>query len=306
MALTPENAMNFFKRMFTAAQPTPHPGSHSQPASQFSLPASSQNSQSPMTQQNASRRELLRLVLRDTLNRTGIPTSWIGADLLAATSRGREPGIHVRLLLKHWDPRLMLHGIAFENAYRKRVLTLDPLAERWLLGISWQFSLADDSNCPQLPHPGVWTSSVPHATLTAAAAATSAAEAAMTNASDPADLLGGSIVISGPAASPDSSAARPAAAAANGSRAPVDARAEAKADLDRLFAIRDEDMKRHAQADAPSGYFAATEPAKLEALVTSSDADGAADLQRSFAKTDVFRRPPRPAAPVAPAGSGAN
>src|SRR4051812_39270228 len=100
--------MSFLKRIFGSSS-ADNTASQSEP---MSVPASTR---SPMSQENASRRELLRLVLRDTLNRTGIPSSWLGADLLAATSRGREPGIHVRLLLKHWDPRLMLHGIAFEQ-----------------------------------------------------------------------------------------------------------------------------------------------------------------------------------------------
>ncbi len=284
--------MSLFKRIFAAGAPAPQPASNSQPASQLSVWAAPQDHQSPSTQQNASRRELLRLVLRDSLNRTGIPTSWIGADLLAATSRGREPGIHMRLLLKHWDPRVMLHGIAFENVFRKRVLTLDPLSDRWLLGISWQFSLADESKCPTMPHPGVWTSSVPAAaSLAAAELATDAAAGMAMNASDPADLLGGSIVISGPARAPDSSAARSAAAA-------VAARAEAKADLDRLFAIRDQDVQRHSHAsrttDTPT--FAATEPATLHdlpiALPYPVTVD--TDVQKSFAKTDVFRRPFKP------------
>ncbi|MCY7318090.1 MAG: hypothetical protein LH617_05085, partial [Ramlibacter sp.] len=227
--------MSFFKRFFAAGNATPEASSSSQPASHF--PGSSPQSQSPMAQQNASRRELLRLVLRDTLNRTGIPTSWVSADLLAATSRGREPGIHVRFLIKHWDPRLMLHGIAFQNVYKKRVMTLEPQAERWLIGISWQFSLPDDSLCPPMPHPGIWTSSIPGAVLAGAEAAEMDGEQA--------DLLGGSIVISGPAATPDSSAARPAAAAARvPAREAVDPRAEAKADLERLFAVRDDDLKR--------------------------------------------------------------
>ena len=282
--------MSFLKRIFGSTSPAFQPGSNSQPASQFPVTASSQHSQSPLAQQNAGHRELLRLVLRDTLNRTGIPTSWLGADLLAATSRGREPGIHVRLSLKHWDPRLMLHGIAFENAFRKRLLTLDPLAEHWLLGISWQFSLTDDSNCPPMPHPGVWTSSVPTSAFLPAAEATSEAEVRM-NASDPADLLGGSIVISGPAATPDSSAARQAAAAEAAS-----ARAEAKADLERLFAIRDQDIKRHGQAsDGKPPTFAATEPAHLHELPAEPRyAAAAADVKNQFSKTDVFRRPPPP------------
>ncbi len=283
--------MSFLKRLFASSNQANDQAS--QPAA-HSLPGSSLNTKSPVSQENASRRELLRLVLRDTLNRAGIPASWIGADLLAATSRGRDPGIHVRLLLKHWDPRLMLHGIAFENAYRKRVLTLDPLAERWLLGISWQYALADDSACPPMPHPGIWTSAFGAEDTDVSALA----EQSALRLPDPADLLGGSIVISGPATSPDSSAARPAAAAAirqAARAAPTEATAEsksdAKADLERLFAIRDEDLQRHAPASA-SQQFAATEPAGLVVLPTAArNGHDAAAVQASFAKTDVFRRP---------------
>ena len=283
--------MSFLKRMFAssdrpASQPAPH-----------SVPASALGTKGPLSQENSSRRELLRLVLRDTLNRTGIPTSWIGADLLAATSRGREPGIHLRLLLKHWDPRLMMHGIAFENAYKKRVLTLDPLAERWLLGISWQYSLDDESGCPAMPHPGIWTSAFGEQDTDVVGLA----EQSAVGSPDPTDLLGGSIVISGPAASPDSSAARPAAAAAIRQAArhaapdPMsDSRAEAKADLERLFAVRDDDLQRHSRPGASTQQFAATEPAGLMALpATPAPRNGhdAAAVQASFAKTDVFRRP---------------
>ena len=285
--------MSFLKRIFASSDAN-NPASQS---GQHSVPASALTTKSPISQENSSRRELLRLVLRDTLNRTGIPTSWIGADLLAATSRGREPGIHVRLLLKHWDPRLMTHGIAFENAYKKRVLTLDPLAERWLLGMSWQYSLDDESGCPAMPHPGIWTSAFGEQDTDVVGLA----EQSALRAPDPADLLGGSIVISGPAATPDSSAARPAAAAAirQASRhaAPdpmSDSRAEAKADLERLFAVRDDDLQRHAHSGSSSQQFAATEPAGLVDLPpTPSPRNGhdTAAVQASFAKTDVYRRP---------------
>jgi hypothetical protein len=281
--------MSFLKRIFASSAPE---AGASQPAPQ-SLPASTLNTKSPMSQENASRRELLRLVLRDTLNRTGIPTSWLGADLLAATSRGREPGIHVRLLLKHWDPRLMLHGIAFEQAYRKRVMTLDPLAERWLLGISWQYSLDDESACPPLPHPGIWTSAFSEQDTDTAALA----EQSALRAPDASDLLGGSIVISGPAATPDSSAARPAAAAAIRQAvrhaAPAafsDTKSDAKADLEALFAIRDQDLQRHANGGTPQ-QFAATEPAGLTSVPDTPKPRNGHDVQAQFAKTDVFRRP---------------
>jgi hypothetical protein len=289
--------MSLLKRLFSSSSPASH--AHSQPASQLS-PASALPSEGASGQDNASRRELLRLVLRDTLNRTGIPTSWIGADLLAATSRGRAPGIHVRLLLKHWDPRLMLHAIAFEQAFSKRLMTLDPASDDWLLGLSWQFSLADQSNCPAMPHPGVWTSNVTSEVPVTGDVLPSA------SSSGAPDLLGGSIIISGPAATPDSAAARPAAAAAirqgahPGATEPMrDARAEAKADLERLFAVRDADHQRHRGGDARDHHFAATEPAPLVVLPaqTRNGDTQAGELQQSFAKTDIFRRPERPSEP---------
>jgi hypothetical protein len=191
----------------------------------------------------------------------------------------------------------MLHGIAFENAYKKRVLTLDPLSERWLLGISWQYSLDNDSACPSMPHPGIWTSAYSEEDTDVA----ELAEQSALRASDTADLLGGSIVISGPAATPDPSAARPAAAAAirqvNRHAAPepfLDTKSDAKADLEALFAIRDQDMQRHSNSKGSPPQFAATEPAGLVALPpTPAPRNGhdAAAVQASFAKTDVFRRP---------------
>lgn len=134
----------------------PHSQLHSQLHSQqFS---NSLSSQSAIGSAQGIRKDLLRLVLRETLNRNGIPSSWIGADMLRATSRGgREAGIHVRLLMHHWDPRLLMHGVAFEQNFYKRVVAMDPLAPNWLMGISWQYALQDQSACPPLPHPGSWT-----------------------------------------------------------------------------------------------------------------------------------------------------
>jgi len=110
---------------------------------------------------HAARKDLLRLVLRETLQRNGIPTRWIGAEVLRATSRNREPGVHLRFLIREWDPRLLEHGVAIEENYRKRLLAMDPESPKWLMGISWQFALEDSSQCPALPHPGWWTAE-PH------------------------------------------------------------------------------------------------------------------------------------------------
>lgn len=239
--------MSLLDRLFgrTSAKPRASQPPHSQPASHShshtpsqSHLSSVQSQMSPQAQasQASTRRELLRVVLRDTLTRHGIPAAWITADMLVATSRQRDPGIHWRLSIKHWDERLMTHTVALQNNLIKRVLSFDPLATNWLMGISWQLALDDESACPPMPHPGLWTQE-PHR----AAAPLQAAPA-----------VGGSgDVISGPVLI--------------GNNGGVESSANARDDLEKLFAIRDADRARHGQ-DEPLHTFAATEPAKLDRL----------------------------------------
>src|SRR5687767_1059705 len=110
-------------------------------------PAKPQTSQFPSSTRNATRRELVRVALRDTLVRHGVPTDWVGVETLSAITRGREPGLHMRLILRHWEPQLLACAVALQKHVAQRVLLLDPLAAGWMTGISWQFAPADDSGC---------------------------------------------------------------------------------------------------------------------------------------------------------------
>ncbi|MBI2770189.1 MAG: hypothetical protein HYX47_11230 [Burkholderiales bacterium] len=136
--------MRFFKRLFYSA---PAPAAPVQPQAAKNLAAS----------QLSTRRELLRVVLRDTLIKHGIPTAWVGCEMVQAMGRTREPGMHLRLLVRHWDPRLLTYGVALEKSLAARVMVFDPSAAGWLAGMSWQFSLASEEMCPPLPAPSTWT-----------------------------------------------------------------------------------------------------------------------------------------------------
>ncbi|HET8747371.1 MAG TPA: hypothetical protein VFM98_17360 [Ramlibacter sp.] len=176
------------------------------------------------------RKDLLRMVLRETLTRNGIPPTWISADMLRTSSPARrETGLHVRFLVRHWDPRLMQHAVAFEHEFSERLGLLDPLASNWLMGVSWQFSLADKSACPALPHPSTWTAPPPPSS-----------PAPLTAAGEPSSY---GDVITGPTALEQPR--------------PLD---DVRADLERLLALRDEDLRKH--GDAARAY-AATRPATL-------------------------------------------
>lgn len=186
--------------------------------------AASQLSQEGASSTHALRKDLLKLVLRETLLYAGIPPQWLSADLLRTTSPRRESGVHVRFLIRHWDPRLMLHGLSLEEEFTRRLLMLDPLAADWLMGFSWQFALADSSACPALPHPGSWT-----------AQPSERAPVAAEHVTRPADIIEGPVLIPRPAN-------------------------DVKADLERLLAAGDEGHKP--QADGGDN-FAPTRPAIL-------------------------------------------
>ena len=137
--------------------------SPARPASSRSGAAGAQAAAGPSTRGSSSpqsvRKELVRVSVRDTLLHNGIPAAWIRADPLTISAPGRETGVHVRLVVQHWDARLMQCAVALQEHVEKRILSLDPEAEKWLMGLSWQFDLEDVSHCPPLPHPGSWTSS---------------------------------------------------------------------------------------------------------------------------------------------------
>ncbi|MGZ5180641.1 MAG: hypothetical protein ACXWC6_05180 [Ramlibacter sp.] len=148
--------MGFIDRLMgkAAARSTTQPGARTTGAQG---PTTQGASSSPQT----VRKELVRVAGRDTLHHNGIPADWIRIEPLTMAAPSREPGVHVRLVVLHWDPRLMLHAIALQQNMAKRIAVLDPLCDRWLMGVSWQFELKHQPEFGPLPHPGSWTSAPP-------------------------------------------------------------------------------------------------------------------------------------------------
>lgn len=129
--------------------------SPSNPAPQPSAAAPATSARPP---RGVIRRELLRIVLRDTLQSTGIPASWVGAEALAVTGDTEQGSVQVHLLLRHWEPRVLIHAHALQESFRSNVLAMDPQAAQWLSGISWRLALPDPRVCPPLPPASSWTS----------------------------------------------------------------------------------------------------------------------------------------------------
>jgi hypothetical protein len=203
------------------------PGPAAKPRHSRPAPSTQFDSQQTQTGTSSVRKDLLKLALRETLTRNGIPPTWISADLLRSTNTKRESGLHVRFLLRHWDPRLLLHAVALENHFTDRLLMLDPMARSWVMGFSWQFAMNDQADCPALPHPATWTAPPPPSM-----------PAALGPNGEPSsygDVIAGPTALDQPKALDD-----------------------VRADLERLLALRDEDKRKHSATS-----YAPTRPATL-------------------------------------------
>ena len=103
------------------------------------------------------RRELLRVVLRDTLKKTGVPPQWIGGETTTLDEAGRL-SIEVRLILEAHEPRFLYYLAAFQAEFEARLLDVDPKAWDWVSRVSWSLGAHLEATDPDftMPTPDYW------------------------------------------------------------------------------------------------------------------------------------------------------
>jgi len=179
---------------------------------------------------NAMRRQLVQVLLRDLLRKHGIAPHWIELQMLVVSRSSRGTGLFVRLIIRHWDARLMNYAVALQNALLADVARFEPRASEWLHGISWQFEMTDSCPYTTLPDKAFWVESVRPET----------------------PVIG----VSPPALSSNPSAFTPIALAV-----PRSEESEALEDLQRLFQVRDELLGKH--FDGIAVGYEKTQPSAL-------------------------------------------
>lgn len=194
----------------------------------------------PMTiedgSENATRRQLIQVLLRDALRKYGIPPGWVDSQMLVVASRSRGAGVYVRLVLKHWDERFVRYMPAFQTALMADIERFEPQAAAWLHGISWQLEVGESCPHTTMPDKAYWTP--PPKKPAAAPVATAVIESV----------------------EPDSGVSLPAAGF---QLTQPFQESNAQRDLEKLFAIRDEELQRAAVGGlAPVGYEK-TQPSPL-------------------------------------------
>ncbi len=143
----------FLKKLFgQASKQQPAPGTSSSRGFYSSVQGGSEN---------AVRTQLVHVVMRDLLRKSGIPPGWITCQPQVLNSKSKGSGIFVRLSVKHWDDRLMQYAFAFQKALLTDIVRFEPKAASWLHGIAWQLEVA--STCPhtKLPNQDFWLEAPP-------------------------------------------------------------------------------------------------------------------------------------------------
>ena len=128
----------------TESRPAPHATPHSASPPSFKPHADIQ-------------RELVRVVLKDTLRRHGISSEWLACDVNTVVSGPRGEELHIQLVVVQWNELLLRYARALELQLLRGLDRFEPMVDHTQkCTISWRFS--PDCGCPftVLPPPVVW------------------------------------------------------------------------------------------------------------------------------------------------------
>lgn len=190
------------------------------------------NSDQPEGSRNAPRRELVQVILRDTMRKHGIPSDWIECRILSTVNRNGRHGMHVNFVVKQAHDRLLAYVFAFQDSFERELARFEPRASDWLLSLGWEFQ---GFNAAEMPDPRTWAQSGPAPlmpSVPAAAAPASALDPDWPATVDPKTL----------------------------DEEPLKSDDDVQRDLEALFAIRDAAMADTAKPRAPQNGFEPTQP----------------------------------------------
>lgn len=103
-----------------------------------------------------SGRELVRVVLRDTLRKHGIPVDWIGSQIVSRTQTGQPTSHQIQLVILKWHEGLLRFAPLLQQQLLLSLQQFDPHTDHSGHTVVWSF--APHCGCPYttLPAPGYW------------------------------------------------------------------------------------------------------------------------------------------------------
>lgn len=130
----------------------------STPTASTQFRESEPDSEESRASRNAPRRELVQVILRDTMRKHGIPSDWIECRILSSISRSGRAGLHVNFVVKKAHDRLLAYVFAFQDSFERELARFEPRARDWLISLGWEFQ---GFNAADMPDPNSWAPSGP-------------------------------------------------------------------------------------------------------------------------------------------------
>lgn len=119
-------------------------------------PVSVSPSSNSTSHSNDVRRELVRVVLKDTLRQHGIPLDWLACEVIVvARSLDREQ-LHIQLVMKKWNEQLLRYAVPLQEQLLLGLDRFDPEVDHSKYVVSWRFSSQCGSPYRVMPEPDSW------------------------------------------------------------------------------------------------------------------------------------------------------
>lgn len=137
----------FLKNSVTKDAPAPSPAvvTPTEPIPQHSI-----------SQHTNIKRELIKVVLKDTLHHNAIPYDWLACEIIIIPRGPDDEELHIQLVVMKWNELLMRYATALQQQLLHGLDRFDPSVDHSKYIISWRF--APDCGCPftVMPPPMFW------------------------------------------------------------------------------------------------------------------------------------------------------
>jgi len=117
------------------------------------------------TQQHTDiQRELIRVVLKDTLRLHSVPAGWLTCEVVVVPRRAGHEDLIIQLIVLKWNQTLLQCALALEQELLLGLDRFDPSVDHSRYIVSWRF--APSCGCPlsRMPEGHVWLAPAPPAT----------------------------------------------------------------------------------------------------------------------------------------------
>lgn len=101
-------------------------------------------------------RDLVRMILRDTLRLNGIPIDWIGCEVIARPHTGPTPVFQINLIVYTWHEGLLRHAPLLKQQILQGLQHFDPSNNHGAHVMAWVFAPTCGFPHTRMPGPAYW------------------------------------------------------------------------------------------------------------------------------------------------------